>query len=247
MTNPRVQRSFQRGLSSYHHAASPQAAIAEHLASLLADHAPRDLGQIFEFGCGTGHFTNALTARFRSTALYLNDLVEDCETMIPAGSRFSPGPVEDISLPEGLSMIASASTIQWVHDVPALMSKLWNHLAPGGWLALSGFGQDHFHQLSSLGSTASAPGYVDPKAWAQMLPPEAVVHHLSKQEITVRFTSAMELLRHLRQTGVNGQAKGGWSRARLTRFEAEYFEKFGDDGQIPLTYSPVYLIARKPG
>lgn len=246
MTTLRVQRSFQRGLSSYHLAASPQAAIAEQLATLLAHHAQRELGPVFEFGCGTGHLTNALTARFRTQMLHLNDLVEECEALTPTGSSFSAGPVEDIALPEGLSLIASASTVQWIRDMPQLMAKLWNALAPGGWLALSGFGQDHFHQLTALGSTASAPGYLEPESWGRMLPAEADIRYLKKEEMTLHFTSAMEVLRHLRQTGVNGQARGGWSRARLARFETEYFDKFGAGGEIPLTYMPVYLIARKP-
>ena len=53
------------------------------------------------------------------------------------------------------------------------------------------------------------------------------------------------VLRHLRDTGVNGRAKRPWSRRDLDAFCQNYDQRFGRSGRVPLTYQPVWLIARK--
>ena len=155
----RVQRSFRRGLETYHRHAVAQARIAQDLAAMLAGAgAPRKLEAVLEFGCGTGLLTEALLGRFGIAGLTLNDLVAEAAPGLQARTagqaRFLAGPIEQLPLPDGLDLIASASTVQWVEDIPALMARLAASLRPGGWLALSGFGRGHFPELAALGSGA---------------------------------------------------------------------------------------------
>lgn len=248
MRHLRIERSFRRGLQSYHQSATVQAQIAKVLAGELAKHAPKELNTAFEFGCGTGHLTRALRAQFDIGTLDLNDLVPDCADITgPLGDRFLPGPIEALPLPRDPDLIASASTIQWVEDPRALMRRLWQSLRPGGWLAVSGFASDHFPELQAMGSEAAAPSYISARDWGAMLPPEARICLREETRIEMRFNSALDLLRHLRATGVNGKAQGGWSPARLRSFSDTYRERFGRNGQLPLTYVPTFLIAQKPG
>lgn len=65
--------------------------------------------------------------------------------------------------------------------------------------------------------------------------------------MVLEFGNIRSLLRHLRLTGVNGNARQGWSRARLRAFEAAYHSRFGRGGRLPLSYDPVWLVARKEG
>ena len=68
-----------------------------------------------------------------------------------------------------------------------------------------------------------------------------------EESIVLDFPSAIEVLRHLRHTGVNGITRTSWTPARLARFSDEYLLRFGtSDGNVTLTYHPVYLIARRP-
>ena len=246
----RVQRSFRRGLETYHRHAVAQARIAQDLAAMLAGAgAPRKLEAVLEFGCGTGLLTEALLGRFGIAGLTLNDLVAEAAPGLQARTagqaRFLAGPIEQLPLPDGLDLIASASTVQWVEDIPALMARLAASLRPGGWLALSGFGRGHFPELAALGSGAAAPGDADGAEWAGLLPPGMELLEVVQQPIVLTFGSAMELLRHLRRTGVNGQARARWSRASLQAFEESYRARFGQQGRLPLTYDAVRLIARK--
>ena len=251
LSQARVQQSFRRGLESYHAGASVQARIAGHLGAMLAENAGRSFGRVFEFGCGTGHLTRALTENHDIKELCLNDLVPDCSDAALAAVcgaprvRFQAGDVQTVELPDALNLIASASTVQWIEDQPRLLSRLSGQLADGGWLALSGFGSSQFHELAALGSTAGAPGYRDAEEWDAILPAEMELVAVHQTRIIRFFDTARDVLRHLRETGVNGNAQGGWTRARLAGFEAEYEARFRGDAGLTLTYDPVWMLARK--
>lgn len=251
----RVQQSFRRGLENYHGAASVQAETARRLAQMLQGlGAPRHFGSVLEFGCGTGHLTRHLFQRFGADSLILNDLVPEASQVLQAlgeatrrNARFDGGPVENLPLPQQLDLIASASTVQWIADLPALMARLALHMKPGGWLALSGFGRSQFRELAALGSAAAAPSYLDADEWPSVLPDGLEILQVEQCPVVLEFASALQLLTHLRQTGVNGNAQHGWSRRQLRSFEDAYRERFGRGGKLPLTYEPVLLVARRTG
>ncbi|UWQ92444.1 methyltransferase domain-containing protein [Rhodobacteraceae bacterium M382] len=248
----RVRQSFCRGLSSYHQSASVQADIARNLADMVVTHrGAQAVGRCLEFGCGTGHLTRALVDRLSIADLALNDLVGDCEphvmARLPAGqrARFQAGPVERLD-PEGtFDLIASASVVQWIPDHRCLLRDLSNRLESGGWIALSGFGQDQFGELQALGSSASAPGYRNAGDWAAMIPQGMALMATRQIQTRMYFPTVRAVLRHLRETGVNGNAQGGWSRARLQKFERDYDAQFGTAQGLPLTYDAVWMLACK--
>lgn len=249
----RLRRSFARGLQSYHENASVQAQIATDLVShLLAQGGGADLGRVLEFGCGTGHLTDALLNCFNINDLTLNDLVpETGETLNrllqerQQSAQFRFGAVESIVLEGQYDLIASASTVQWIEDLPSALARFSQHLTPGGWLTVSGFGRQQFHQLAALGSDAAAPSYLDAEEWEPRLPPDLELIFCRQRAIDLQFSSAMELLRHLRLTGVNGQASQRWGRRDLQRFDDQYRQRFGENGRLPLTYDAVWVLAQK--
>jgi malonyl-CoA O-methyltransferase len=251
LSRSRVRQSFRRGLVSYHAGASVQARIARHLSAMLAEHAGSSFERVFEFGCGTGHLTRALTENHDISELWLNDLVPDCAGAALAAVcgtprvRFQAGDVHSVELPGVADLIASASTVQWIEDQPRLLARLSGQLAEGGWLALSGFGSAQFHELAAMGSTAGAPGYRDAEEWDAILPADMELVAVHQTRIIRYFDTARDVLRHLRETGVNGNAQGGWTRARLAGFEAEYEARFRSDEGLTLTYDPVWILARK--
>lgn len=241
----KVAQSFRRGLKTYHESATQQANIAQHLSDLMAQHLPPQLGRALEFGMGTGHLTRAVSKYFQIDRLYLNDLVSDCADFAPKGAAFVGGPIEGVAMPQNLDLICSASTVQWVEDLPSMLERLTDALAPGGWLALSGFGHKQFQELRTLGSTAMAPNYMDASEWQLVLPENLRVQHTSQAQTTEWFPSALSLLKHLRDTGVNGASNRSWTTQDLRAFEAEYTERFGTKEGLPLTYDPVWVLVQK--
>lgn len=248
----RIQQSFARGLQSYHTASIAQAQIAALLAEALQQAgAPARFQHALEFGCGTGHFTHALLQRFRISHLMLNDLVAESAATLQiflqdhkTQTTFHAGPIETLPLPPALDLIASASTVQWVVDPAALITRLARHLAPGGWLAISGFGRSHFEELQETEGAARAPCYLDPQDWRAILPAHMTVHSLTAHRIALPFPTAIALLRHLRQTGVNAHTARHWTRADLDRFDARLRAGQPQDGPLILSYNPVIMIAQ---
>ncbi|EBA15595.1 biotin synthesis protein, putative [Roseobacter sp. SK209-2-6] len=249
----RLRQSFCRGLETYHQHAEVQALIAQELVQLMQQHGvPQALGKTLEFGCGTGHLTASLSRSFDPGALLLNDLVPESEAPLrqllqQAGraAEFRSGAIETLPLPADLDLIASASTVQWIEDLPGLLARLAQHLAPGGWLALSGFGRGQFRELQALGSAAAAPSYFDRDEWPGLLPAGLEIAVLRQRPVPLFFNSGLEVLRHLRKTGVNGQAGKRWSRSDLAEFDREYRRRFAVEGGLPLTYDAVWVLLRK--
>ncbi|PWE32959.1 biotin synthase [Maritimibacter sp. 55A14] len=248
----RAQRSFSRSFPSYHARACEQARIADDLARRLSElGAPETFGRAFEIGCGTGHLTQALLRRFTISSLTLNDLLpEAADVAHAAGARFLPGDARTVAWPDAPDLIASASTIQWLDDPQAFMKKAARCLAPGGWLAISGFGTDQFRELRDLGSTARAPGLCQPEAMAGAIRSgggDALdVLDVRQEHRRMWFENPTQVLKHLRQTGVNATASRIWTRHTLKDFNERYVRTFGaSSGRVPLSYNPVLVIARK--
>lgn len=249
----RVRQSFHRGLATYHSAAVAQAQIAAILVDALqAAGAPANFGRVLEFGCGTGHLTALILQRFRLDHLMLNDLVPDCAAVLrpvlqahKTQVTFHAGAIETLPLPMGLDLVASASTVQWVQDPAALISRLTTHLAPGGWIAINGYGRDHFAELQALGARAAAPSYLDPDDWRALLPANLRIHTLARHSLPMQFADGVSLLRHLRQTGVNAGAGRQWTRANLVDFDNRLRAARPTADHLSLTYSPVIMVAQK--
>ncbi|WP_420583572.1 methyltransferase domain-containing protein [Ruegeria sp.] len=245
----RVQRSFSRSFRSYHDSAGQQAQIAERLAcDLHKTGAPDHFRSALEFGCGTGHLTQQLCARFAFDALTINDLSPEAgETAVAFGADFLCGDAETVPWPAQPNLIASASMIQWLPDPAAFLRRSAHALAPGGWLAVSGFGPRQYHELVQVGSAAAAPGLCGPDAMAAAVSDVLDVVSVGETEQQMHFPSPRQVLEHLRRTGVNGRAQRTWTKSTLSTFTREYVRQFGSDAGVSLTYHPTWIIARKPG
>ena len=80
----------------------------------------------------------------------------------------------------------------------------------------------------------------------EMLSSNYRVLYASEEVATLAFPTPTEVLRHLKQTGVTGTEKRIWTRTRLQHFTEEYIRLFPtEDGQVTLTYHPVYVIAER--
>ncbi len=240
----RVQRSFRRGFATYDDSALVQKLIARGLTRRLLHHADAArLARVFEAGYGTGQLTRLLLQRLPVQTLHLNDLAAAPLSFAPQAD-YRPGDIETLPLPGELDLAISASMIQWVADPRALIQRLCDAVRPGGWLALSGFGPDHFPELQVLGSQAAAPSLLSASAMADLLPSGWTVHEADSRSRALWFGSPHAVLRHLRDTGVNGRASRPWTRRDLDAFCRDYEARFGKAGRVPLTYQPTWLIAR---
>lgn len=256
----KVQQSFRRSLRTYNEHAFVQLEIAQTLAKLLFDFsAKQQFDRVFEIGCGTGFFTKALLNKFKVQELHLNDLVGECEMVLSEELQqysalqlkdwsFSAEDVNQLNLVERFDLICAASSLQWVENLPLLINKIIAHLSPQAFLAFSSFTSEHFHELQiinqQLGSAVQKLNYVSKSQWHELLDEQFELLSLEEQKITLWFDSVEDLLRHLRYTGVNGNSGQQWGQKHLQDFVKIYNAEFSNNGRFPLTYTPIFIVAR---
>jgi len=256
----KTQQAFRRALTSYDTEATIQESIVDTLIEHALTHNPegtRSLSKVFEFGCGTGFLTKRLFEHFEINQFIANDIVESCEKSIQNTIKnadqtsFIAGAIEEIHLPSQCDLIASSSVVQWVDNLPNLINNFHTALKPQGQLWISGFGPDHFLELSLLRSRNSptqitqSMNYLSLDAWHQLLNKKFNINVSEVSRQVLWFDSVTEILLHLRKTGVNGNAGETWSKGKLAQFENDYTRHFAKNGKLPLSYHPSYILAYK--
>jgi len=92
---------------------------------------------------------------------------------------------------------------------------------------------------------APSMAYLDETQWRELLSASYDVKTIEQEQQTIWFDSVEDVLQHLRKTGVNGRSQQQWSVQKHKQFVACYTELFEKEGRLPLTYNPIYVVARK--
>lgn len=249
-----VARCFAHSRKTYEKEACVQRQVAEKMMRLLTtvwnEQSVSPLPErIVEVGCGTGSFSRLLADRLRPASLLLNDLCPEMQECLhdvcnhPFVS-FQPGDAERMNLPAGTQLIASCSTIQWFHHPEVFFDRCHQALAANGWLAFSTFGKKNMHEIKEL--TGRGLYYRTLEEIKQQLEPKFQTVYAEEEVAKLNFSTPLDVLKHLKQTGVTGTEKRVWSPGRLQRFCQEYLEKFSVGPQsVSLTYHPIYILAKK--
>ena len=234
----RVGSRFARGRDTYDEAASVQARVADHLMELWLKHKRGEIGgaTILEIGVGSGMFTSLYKSKLKPSELILWDIS-------PTESKFGPiceadGETAIRQIASGtLSVVASASTIQWFNSPAAFLIQVERVLAPEGLAVLSTFGPETFRELTACGVTPLP--YLSIESWRRIVPAGFEILELHGGKMVKVFDSPMDALRHCRATGVNGRPSTVSVREIERRWERR------PDGRVSLTFEPIYIILRK--
>ncbi len=242
-----IKQRFARRLASYAEAAQVQRTMAGTLLEKLQTQYGTGFKRIFEFGCGAGTLTGLAAVQLSFDEYILNDLVpESGEKVLETlnNARFLPGDVENIAWPEKLDLVLSGATMQWMAAPEMVIQKCASALSSAGVLAFSTFGGDNLPEIKQLTQVGLA--YPPEAQWRSWL--GKYFKHVEVESVTVELEleSPLAVLRHLRDTGVNGIAAARWNKQRLNAFINDYQTQFGRaDGKVRLSYNPVYIVAGK--
>jgi len=241
-----IEERFAGAIATYDRAAVAQRRIAERLAGLMERYAPKG-GIVFEAGCGTGIMSRLVMERLHPRKLYMVDLSDSYRSrladMDADRAVFTAGDAEEVPLPQGLSAVVSSSVIQWFERPERFIERSADALMPGGVIAVATYGVENMREIGALSGVRLH--YPDCDRLRKMIPPTMTVEHLSQQIMTLTFSSAREVLRHLRQTGVSGIERP-LGVAATRRLIADYDARYSDGkGGVRLTYHPIYIVARK--
>lgn len=245
----RIRERFGRATNSYDLHAEAQRQICAYLTELLTRYGRNHFSRALEIGCGSGCLTQMLMRRCQVREWVLNDLCEDWR--VPLEKRLSSipfhfwvGDAEKMAFPGPFGLIASASALQWMRDLPRFFHKLASLLSPDGVLLFNTFTPENLREVRML--TGEGLTYPDTGCIREWLSADFRILQEEEQPIVLTFRHPLDVLRHLRYTGVTANAAHVWTRGRQLRFCQEYPARFpAAHGGVTLTYCPLYIVAVK--
>lgn len=244
-----IARRFSKAIETYPHEARVQQQIAEKMCSLLQLHLPtQSLRHIIEFGCGTGTYSRLLLHSLHPEHLLLNDLCEEmqhcCKDILNEQVSFLSGDAETLDFPDKTDLLTSCSVLQWFEHPDLFFQKCKEILNEQGYIAFSTFGKENMKEIRQL--TGEGLVYRSIEELTDSLSTSYHIVHTEEEVIPLKFNTPMEVLYHLKQTGVTGVCNKTWTRSKLNLFCREYERLYSSEkGSVLLTYHPIYIIAKK--
>ena len=149
-----------------------------------------------------------------------------------------------LDFPEKTDLITSCSTLQWFNDPKEFFARCHRFLSEDGYLAFSTFGTENMREIRTL--TGHGLDYLPIKALKELLAPHFETVYAEEEIVSLPFSTPLQVLQHLKETGVTGTEKKVWTRGRLQTFCNSYTEQFRrEDGNVTLTYHPIYIVTRR--
>lgn len=251
MYKKQVEIGFTESFDTYCSEAIVQKAVAGNLAQLIGQYVGGLPQCGVEVGCGSGFLTAELMRRYGCRNWLYNDISPAAKTYVDSIARgygqsfhFEVGDAETLAYPDGIDLLASSSAMQWFADVPAFLKRVSGKMAADGILAISTFGVDNLYEIKV--TAGSGLNYMFKNELDTLVNAHFEVVEIKEELRTLYFETAVDVLRHIKQTGVNGCFRQCWTKAKLRAFAASY-EQFRCRRGLPLTYHPMYVVARKRG
>ncbi|MDR0941402.1 MAG: malonyl-ACP O-methyltransferase BioC [Bacteroidales bacterium] len=245
----RVAKRFGKQIQSYKKYATVQKNICDRVIAILLQHSLTP-AQVLEIGCGTGFLTEQFLTQFNVQSYMANDIAAEMGTELQRISLitgqtidFLPGDAETIALDKQFDTILSTSTLQWFHNISGFFGKMHNMLRDRGIFAFSTFGTENFREITTL--TNQSLAYSSAEELCALLADNFHVLHCETYCKTLFFNEAVDVLRHIKQTGVNNLSASLWTNSRLQQFSTAYRDLFYTNNGFTLTYNPIIIVAKK--
>ncbi len=248
MNKTLVRNRFAMASDTYDQQAQAQKQITNHLADLIASHSvSKQAIDMFEFGCGTGELTKSISCQLNLNSLIVNDITPISNAfkskLEGVNYTFLEGDVEELDLGnDKFDLIAGASVIQWLHDIPAFLEKCNDALCSGGLLAFSTFLPTNLLEIRN--TTGVGLNYLPIIDWLSHFDDYEILE-CQKQSVSMLFDNPKEVLRHLKLTGVTGLMNQLWTPRRMHSFIDQYKKHYSIGEKVQLTYVPLYIILKK--
>jgi len=247
-----VKKCFNKNFETYHKKAIVQQEVAVRLVDLVSEMEINSLENVLEVGCGTGFLTERMLENIAVNQYYLNDLADVAYKENNAfknntkKQKFTciPGDAESIDFPNNLNAVLSSSTLQWFNQLEQFFEKVNSALNSQGLFAFSTFGTANFKELKTV-CNVGLP-YKTSQEITELLAPSFEIIHKEEWTETIAFSSPIEVLRHMKLTGVTGVSSSFFGKEKLMAFIKTYQGYFSNkDQSVNLTYNPIIIIAKK--
>lgn len=239
--NPKtVKTQFEKSLKTYNENAIVQKIMAEKLTEKLIGYC-NYFENILELGCGSGLLTQEIHNKISFKTFFGNDLSEKSKSYIQniiPNAKFYTGNAKKIKPTQRMDLIISNAMFQWFKDINSVFDK--NILNKGGFLAFSTFSPTNFKEIKEL--TGLSLKYKSIDEIKSALSNDYEILYTEEFEHVLEFSNPLQLLAHMKNTGVNSISEKQMTFMDIKEFCEKYKEKYP---KITLTYSPIIVICQK--
>ena len=237
-----VKKQFEKSMSEYDANATVQNMMASKmLFELLKIRTSFD--RVLELGSGTGILTKQLAKSITYNSYFANDLVEKSKIYV---SKYLPnvnficGNATKIKPDKKVDLVISNAMFQWFENIEKLIQVIKTYMVKGGILAFSTFSPKNYTELTAISGLALK--YKTKEEIREILEILGFeVLYCEEFYETLKFKSPLEVLVHMKKTGVNSISEKVWSVKKVKEFCDKYSRKYPDN---TLTYAPIIVIAK---
>lgn len=239
--NPKtLKNKFRKSMDKYDENAFVQRITAEKLVSSLSQ---KKFDKILEIGCGTGILTKQIEQNLVFRKYFANDIVEKSKNYIDgiiSKNTFVCGNAQKIKLPYKVDLIISNAVFQWFENLDKVLEYYSSLLKIDGIIAFSTFSPENFLEIREV--TGLTLNYKNIDELKEIVEKNFEIIHIEKFNYKMNFSTPLQILAHMKNTGVNSLTEKHWGIKNVKEFCDKYREKFPE---LSLTYAPIIVVAKK--
>ncbi|MCI5889109.1 MAG: malonyl-ACP O-methyltransferase BioC [Brachyspira sp.] len=227
-------------MDKYDENAFVQRITAEKLVSSLSQ---KKFDKILEIGCGTGILTKQIEQNLVFQKYFANDIVEKSKNYIDgiiSENTFVCGNAQKIKLPQKVDLIISNAVFQWFENLDKVLEYYSSLLKIDGIIAFSTFSPENFLEIREV--TGLTLNYKNIDELKEIVEKNFEIIHIEKFNYKMNFSTPLQILAHMKNTGVNSLTEKHWGIKNVKEFCDKYREKFPE---LSLTYAPIIVVAKK--
>ena len=238
-----IKKQFEKSMSEYDDNALVQNIVALKMICEVAQISV-NFDNILELGSGTGLTTKKIAREFKFKNFFANDLVEKSKIYVQKyvpDVNFLCGNALKIKPPKKMDLVISNAMFQWFDNFEKAVKIIKNYMNNGALLAFTTFGPDNYKELREVtGLGLNYKSLYEIITILRNLDFEILYCENFHEEMS--FNSPLELLVHMKKTGVNSLSDEVWTLKKVKDFCDKFSQKYP---KTILTYSPIIVVARK--
>lgn len=240
--NKLIKKHFEKSMDKYDKNATVQDLMAAKMIIELCKISD-NYENILELGAGTGLLTKKIVNNITFKNYFANDLVEKSKAYIQKiipKVNFLCGNALKIKPAKKMDLIISNAMFQWFENLDKAIAIIKLSLNKNEILAFSTFSPDNFKEITELtGLTLKYKTQSEIEEILQNHGFDVLYSETFYEEI--KFKNPLELLAHMKNTGVNSLSDKTWTVKKVKDFCDKFSKKYPE---TKLTYSPIIIIAR---
>ena len=186
--------------------------------------------------------TRKLIQKVRFDKYYANDIVEKSKVYIDKILQdyvFLGGNALRLQVNGKFNLIISNALFQWFDNLEKSLDYFKTFLNKDGIIAFTTFSPDNYKEINVL--TGLTLEYKSIDEIREILDKNFEIKYLENFEYTMHFQNPLEVLVHMKNTGVNALSSKPLGIKDIKIFCDNYKASFPD---LTLTYSPIIAVAR---